>query len=60
MGHVKRIGSSIETVSLLGPQKNEAEQFLSGGIHGDVGQARDRNGDEQVRPQFESASQTRY
>jgi hypothetical protein len=33
---------------------------LSGGIQKDIGKARNRNGNEQVRPQFESASPNRY
>jgi len=44
----------------LASRKMKPSNSSSGGIQGDVGQARDRNGNEQVRPQSESASQTRY
>jgi hypothetical protein len=45
---------------MLGLRKMKPSNSSSGGIQGDVGQARDRNGNEQVRPQSESASQIRY
>jgi hypothetical protein len=36
------------------------DNSLAGAMQGDVGQTRDRNGNEHVRPQFESAFQPRY
>jgi len=36
------------------------DNSLAGGMQGDIGQARDRNGDERVRPQFKGAFQPRY
>lgn len=35
-------------------------QFVIGGTEREIAQARDRNDNEQVRPQFESAFQTVY
>jgi hypothetical protein len=41
-------------------QKNKVIQLSLGATQGDVRQAHNRNGNEQVRPQFENMSQLRY
>ena len=58
---VSTVGSLLKpsVCAALG-KKMKSSNSSSGGIQGDIGQARDRNGNEQVRPPFESASQTRY
>jgi len=38
----------------------DLDNSLVGGIQGDIGQTRDRNGNEHVGRQFESAFQPRY
>jgi len=42
------------------PSKRKLSNSSSSAIQGHIGEARDRDSNEQVRPQFESPSKTRY
>jgi hypothetical protein len=53
-------GVATRTARLRGAQKLCSINSSAGGTQREIAQARDRNGNEHVRPQFESAFQTVY